>query len=100
MIKAKSIISRLKNPSVIISIASQIITILMLLKVNVDESLIMGAITSITSVLVMLGIMSNPTTRNKGYGDDMIMCKTCGKHTPHVLTGTNMSCSICGTINE
>lgn len=94
----KKILSRLKNPSVVLSIFAQIITILSLLNVNVDLTIAKGILTAVCSILVLLGIMSNPTTENKGYGDDMLLCSHCNKKSPHVLICGEMICTECGCI--
>ena len=96
----KVILERLKKPSVILSIASQIIAIFALLNVNIDATMVTGVITTGCSVLVMLGIMSNPSTKNKGFGDDILECAGCHKKTSHVLVGKKMVCSVCGTAHQ
>lgn len=90
------VLNRLKNPSVILSIVSEIVTILVLLNVSVNANLITGIVTSVCSILVLLGILSNPTTKNKGYGDDIIECENCNKCTQHTLINGKMICSECG----
>lgn len=100
MEQIKIILQRLKNPSVIMSIVSQIITILVLLNVNVDKQAVTGVVTAICTILVLLGILSNPDTNTKGYGDDMIQCDHCNKLTKHVLVNGKMVCSECGNENS
>lgn len=92
----KEILKRLKKPSVILSITSHIITILVLLKVNVNVDAVTGIVTAITSIFILLGILSNPTSQNKGYGDDMLNCSKCNKKTIHSLVGNDLICSKCG----
>lgn len=92
----KIILQRLKNPSVLISIASQIITILVLLKVNVDVNLVSGIIAAICSILVLLGILSDPNTTNKGFNDIILPCENCGKNSRHVTINNDILCSMCG----
>ena len=70
MIDLKTILKRLKNPSVLISIASEIVVIFMLFNVGIDVNVVSGTLTAISSILVLLGILSNPDTVNKGYGED------------------------------
>ncbi|MEG2073954.1 MAG: hypothetical protein RRY54_04235 [Angelakisella sp.] len=100
MNQLKNILARLKNPSVVISIASQIISVLLLLNVNVDRGIITAVITAACSVLVLLGIMSNPDTVTKGYGDDMHECANCHQMTPHLRVGDSLVCSKCGTVHS
>lgn len=94
------ILERLKKPSVLLSIASQIVTLLMLFNVKVDMNLVTGIITAITAILVLLGIVSNPTTKTGSYGDDILDCSLCGKQTAHVLINGKMVCSECGGVYE
>ena len=72
MIDLKTILKRLKNPSVLISIASEIVVIFMLFNVGIGVNVVSGTLTAISSILVLLGILSNPDTENKGYGEDTI----------------------------
>lgn len=96
MNQLKLILSRLKNPSVILSILSEVITILMLLNVNVNIDLVTGIVTAVCSILVLLGILSNPTAQNRGYGDDVMRCENCGKDSLHVQVNGKMVCIDCG----
>ena len=98
MPQGKAILERLRNPSVIFSIAAQLVTILTLLKVPGDANLIAGIVTASCSILVMLGILSNPTTKNKGYGDDILHCEGCGANSEHVEVAGQMYCKECGTL--
>ena len=80
----KVMLSRLKNPSVVLSIASQIIAILMLLNVHVDEG-------------IVTGIMSNPESTKKGYGDDIYKCPNCNCDCEYVEVNGKLVCKKCGT---
>ncbi|MFI3212645.1 MAG: hypothetical protein R3Y24_04820 [Eubacteriales bacterium] len=100
MDQVKIILERLKNPKVIISVVSQIVGILVLLNFDVDTEWIFGIVTAVTSVLAMLGIVTNPDTQNHGYGDDLYFCPTCNRKTAHVKANGNMLCPECGTIND
>lgn len=96
MEQIKNILKRLKNPSVVISIVSQVAAILALLNVSVNVDVVTQVVVGISSILVLLGIMSDPTTENKGYGDDMKSCPVCGKMTSHIKVGEKALCSQCG----
>lgn len=96
MQQIKSILRRLKNPSVILSVVSQIITILMLFNVDVKADVITGIVTAACSIFVLLGILSNPTTENNGYGDDVIQCENCGKNCTCVNVKGEKICCNCG----
>lgn len=94
----KSFILRLKNPSVILSILSQIIALLLLFGFKINENIIMSVAAIACSILTTLGILSNPDTKNKGYGDDIITCSECGKSCVHCNVNGQMICSNCGTV--
>lgn len=96
MEQIKNILKRLKNPSVVISIVSQVAAILALLNVSVNVDVVTQVVVGISSILVLLGIVSDPTTENKGYGDDMKHCSQCGKMTSHLKVAGKLSCSQCG----
>ena len=94
------IFKRLKKPSVLISVSSQIVTILLLLNVYVDVDVVSAIITGICSILVLLGIVSDPETQNKGYGDDLIECSGCHHKTRHIMINGKMVCTNCGCENR
>jgi len=56
----RKILSRLKNPTMILSIASNLISLGLLLGYKLNEGLIMSAVTILCSIMVTLGILSNP----------------------------------------
>lgn len=97
MTQINIIIERLKKPTVIISLISQIVGILILLDVNIDSEAITGIATSVTAILVTLGILSNPDTVTSGYGDDIAYCEGCEEEKSHVAIGGELYCSDCGT---
>lgn len=92
----KVILERLRKPSVILSIVSQIIAILALLKINVDNALVMAIATGVCSILTTAGIMSNPSTEKKGFGDDIYYCEHCDKNSVHTKVDGKLVCSDCG----
>ncbi len=100
MVQLKLILNRLRKPSVIASLTSQIMALLILFEVSVDTTLITSAITSITSIMVLLGIFSNPDSQNKGFRDDISKCSKCKQMTQHVKIGENMVCVNCGGISN
>ncbi|MEG1441607.1 MAG: phage holin [Oscillospiraceae bacterium] len=97
MPQLKIILNRLKKPSVLLSIASQIVAILLLFNVNIDMNIVTGVITAITSIFVLLGIISDPTTQNKGYGDVFLKCEHCNKDAIYTVVDGRLVCSQCGT---
>ena len=92
MEQLKLILKRLKRPGVILSIISQILTILLLLKVNVNVDVVSGIATAICSILVLLGILSDPDSTQPGYGDAFFECSQCHRKTQHVLIDGNLVC--------
>lgn len=96
----KIYLKRLRNPSVILSIASQIIAILLLFKINIDSEIIMSVVTGICSILVILGILSDPDTKKITYTDDIMECINCQKKTKHTLVNRKMVCKECGGVKE
>lgn len=62
--------SRFKNYGLWISVASLIPLVLKQFGVNIIPEDYNQIVTTVLSILVMAGIISNPTTSNKGYLDD------------------------------
>lgn len=100
MVQLKLILKRLRKPSVIASLTSQIMALLILFEVSVDATLITSTITIITSILVLLGIFSNPDSQHKGYKDDISICSECNQVTQHVKVGDKMVCANCGGVSD
>ena len=98
MVQLKLILLRLKNPSVILSIISQVTALLLLFHIKLDESIVIGVATAVCSILTTLGILSNPSSKNKGYGDDIYVCKNCGRKSVHVFVKGQMVCCDCGCV--
>ena len=98
MSQLKIIFKRLKNPSVVTSIVSQIVTILMLVNVDVDHTMVTTLVTAVCGTLTLLGIMSNPDTVTKGYKDDIKLCNNCKSVAPQIKVGKNMVCEECGNV--
>lgn len=94
----QNLVSRLKRPSTILSLIAQVVSILLLMGVNVNESLILSISAIACSILVALGILSNPDTETKGYGDDILHCSNDGKGTCHVKINGQMICKECGAV--
>ncbi|MGL5973291.1 MAG: phage holin [Oscillospiraceae bacterium] len=88
--------NRLKNPSVILSIVSHFVTLLTILHINVDIYVATGIVTTVCSILTLLGIMSDPTTKNKGYGDDLRDCTNCKNVSAHKHINGKSICVSCG----
>jgi uncharacterized membrane protein len=91
-------IGRLKKPSTIISLTSQVVSILLLLGVHINQTEVMGIAAAICSLLVTMGVLSNPDSNKKGYGDDLKICSNDGNLTKHVLVNGQMVCEECGAV--
>lgn len=61
---------RLRNYGFWVSLASLVLLLLNNFGVYIDESKYNGIVDSILAILVLLGILNDPTTEKKGYGDD------------------------------
>ena len=48
----------------------------------------------------MLGIFSNPDTKNKGFTDDKEFCEDCGKETLHSYNVDGATCKACGSAKK
>ena len=67
MTTLKSILKRLNNKSTIVSLASLIVSLLVQcgLEINIDK--INGIVQTICSILIILGLLNDPTDSTKGY---------------------------------
>ena len=90
--KLSQILSRLKNPTVVLSIASHLISFLILMGYKVNEGVVMAGVTIICSILVTLGILSNPDYNT----DNRLFCTACKEKTHHVEVADRKVCNICG----
>ena len=72
MQQIKILMKRILNPTVFTSIISQIVILLTMFNINVDTQQVSLAVTAITTILITLGIMSNPDTKNKTFLDDIV----------------------------
>lgn len=100
MDQLKIFLHRLKKPSVIISIASEAVMMLTFFHFDIDADATIKTITTLVSLLVTMGILSNPDSSKAGYGDDITVCSGCGEETKHVLVNGEMLCENCGSPAE
>lgn len=54
----------------------------------------------IGSMLVSLGILSNPDSSKRLYGDDYLPCADTGKLEPHIQIDGKMVCKTCGAVYQ
>ncbi len=73
---------------------------MMLLGISLDTNLIMGIVAGLSSVMVTMGVLSNPDSVNKGYGDDILKCSREGVMEKHVMVAGKMVCQACGAVYQ
>ena len=68
-------VSSLKNYGLWVSIAALIPLVLSAFGINIVPDKYNEIVNAILAILVMLGILNNPTTQVKGFGDDPVDVK-------------------------
>ncbi|MGG7060254.1 phage holin [Clostridium tertium] len=63
----KSIVTRLNNKGTILSLAALIVSLLVQFGLNIDSEKITGIINTICSILILLGVLNDPTQNTKAY---------------------------------
>lgn len=63
----KSILTRLNNKGTILAIAGLGVSLLVQLGINIDSEKIVGIINTICSILILLGVLNDPTQNTKAY---------------------------------
>lgn len=63
----KSIATRLNNKGTIISLAALIVSLLCQFGLNIDSEKILGIVQTICSILILLGLLNDPTENTKAY---------------------------------
>jgi uncharacterized membrane protein len=96
----KQFLNRLKKPSVLISLASLAVKLLIVLGLDINESAAIQATVFLCSIMVTLGIMSDPEAKAKGFGDDLLVCSSTGEKERHVEINGQMMCTKCGAVNK
>ncbi|ELC8442857.1 holin [Clostridium perfringens] len=81
--------SRLKNYGLWMSIFALIPLILESCHISILPSNYNEIVTAILSILVMAGILSNPTTETRGFRDDKIAPKTLGEISDNTVNREN-----------
>lgn len=100
MEQIKHALRMLKKPSVLISLISQLVTLLIALGLDINKSAVMAAAALLCSILACLGILSNPSAGKQGFGDDLLVCSRSGKVEPHTLVNGQMVCRKCGAVYD
>ena len=63
----KSLLKRLNNKGTIISLAALIVSLLVQFGFNIDSDKVIGIVQTICSILILLGLLNDPTENSTGY---------------------------------
>lgn len=63
----KSMLSRLNNKGTILSLVALVVSLLMQFGLNVDSDKVIGVAQTICSILILLGVLNDPTNGTNGY---------------------------------
>ena len=63
----KSLVTRLNNKGTIVSLAALIVSLLCQFGVNIDSEKILTIVQTICSILIILGLLNDPTENTKAY---------------------------------
>ena len=63
----KSLVTRLNNKGTIVSLAALIVSLLAQFGLEINSDKIIGIVQTICSILIILGLLNDPTDSTKGY---------------------------------
>ena len=63
----KSLVTRLNNKGTIVSLAALIVSLLCQFGLTIDSEKILTIVQTICSILIILGLLNDPTNSTKGY---------------------------------
>lgn len=63
----KSILTRLNNKGTILSLAALLVSLLCQFGLNIDSEKILGIVQTICSILILLGLLNDPTENTNAY---------------------------------
>ena len=63
----KSILKRLNNKGTIVSLAALIVSLLCQFGLNIDSEKVLTIVQTICSILIILGLLNDPTETTKAY---------------------------------
>lgn len=63
----KSLVKRLNNKGTILSLAALIVSLLIQFGIEIDSERIVGIVNTICSILIILGLLNDPTQNTKAY---------------------------------
>ena len=67
MTTLKSILKRLNNKGTIVSLAALIVSLLCQFWLNIDSEKVLTIVQTICSILIILGLLDDPTENTKAY---------------------------------
>ena len=67
MLTIKSILKRLNNKGTIVSLAALIVSLLCQFGLNIDSEKVLTIVQTICSILIILGLLNDPTETTKAY---------------------------------
>ena len=67
MATLKSILKRLNNKGTIVSLAALIVSLLCQFGLNIDSEKVLTIVQTICSILIILGLLNDPTETTKAY---------------------------------
>lgn len=62
-----SLLKRLNNKGTILALASLIVSLLIQFGLNIDSEKVIGIVQTICSILIILGVLNNPTNDSSAY---------------------------------
>ena len=63
----KSILTRLNNKGTILSLVALIVSLLIQFGIDIDSEKVIGIVQTICSILIVLGLLNDPTDTTKAY---------------------------------
>ena len=63
----KSIATRLNNKGTILSLSALVVSLFCQFGLNIDSEKILGIVQTICSILILLGLLNDPTQNTKAY---------------------------------
>ena len=63
----KSILTRLNNKGTIVALAALIISLVVQFGFNIDSEKVLGIVNTICSILILLGVLNDPTENTNAY---------------------------------
>ena len=63
----KSILTRLNNKGTIVALAALIVSLVVQFGFNIDSEKVLGIVNTISSILILLGVLNDPTENTNAY---------------------------------